>query len=163
MVMLLYVNMMVVSSFYGDNCTYSTLPLPTRLLNLLDHGTWRRMGDSVSALYATGIHCENCNPENSNAEPFFLRELRRRLYCAVYRSDKTLAVFYGRPPMMVSEDAKVLNADLERLDSAGWNMDGKLRPASFSRLRCQLAVFKERLLEQSLAGEKDSDVVRNIE
>jgi hypothetical protein len=64
---------------------------------------------------------------------------------------------------IVSEDAKVLNADLERLDSAGWNMDGKLRPASFSRLRCQLAVFKERLLEQSLAGEKDSDVVRNIE
>jgi hypothetical protein len=90
-------------------------------------------------------------------------------------------MFYGRPPMMgwrysdrkmlldisdeaiVSEDADVLNAELEELDTAGWNMEGELHPASFCRLRYQLAVFKERLLEQSLAGEKDSDVVRNIE
>jgi hypothetical protein len=141
---------------------------PTCPLIMSDHGTWRRMGDCVSALYATGIHCENCNPESSNSEPFFLRELRRRLYCAIYRSDKTLAVFYGRPPMMgwrysdrkmlldisdeatVSENAEVLNAELEKLDTAGWNIEGKLHPASFGRLRCQLAVFKERLLEQSV-------------
>jgi hypothetical protein len=64
---------------------------------------------------------------------------------------------------IVSEDAEVLNAELERLDASGWNMDGKLHPGSFCRLRCQLAVFKERLLEQSLAGGKDNDVVRNIE
>jgi hypothetical protein len=155
--------------------------LLSHTLNLSDHGTWRRMGDSVAALYATGIHCESCNPDSSNAEPFFLRELRRRLYSGVYRSDKTLAVFFGRPPMMgwrysdrkmlldisdqaiVSKDAEVLTAELERLDASGWNMDEKLHPGSFSRLRCQLAVFKERLLEQSLAGEKDNHVVRNIE
>jgi hypothetical protein len=64
---------------------------------------------------------------------------------------------------ITSEDPDVLNAELEKLDSAGWNIEGNLHPASFTRLRCQLAVFKERLLEQSLAGEKDSEVVRNVE
>ncbi|CAN9411494.1 unnamed protein product [Alternaria alternata] len=148
---------------------------------VVNHATWRRMGDSVSALYAAGIHCEACNGDGSNAEPFFMREFRRRLYAAIYRSDKALAVFYGRPPMMgwrysdrkmlldisdqavTSEDPDVLNAELSKLDSAGWNTEGHLHPATFGRMRCQLAVFKERLLEQTLAGEKDSDVVQNVE
>lgn len=165
MVCLIYFNMLVVSNFYGDNY----------------HGTWRRMGDCVSALYAAGIHCEGSNSEGENCEPFFMREFRRKLYATVYRSDKTLAVFYGRPPVMAwrysdrkmlldisdqavaSEDGAILQAELSKLDSAGWNTEGSLHPATFIRLCCQLAVFKERLLEQSLAGEKDSDVVRNIE
>ncbi|KNG49180.1 fungal specific transcription [Stemphylium lycopersici] len=162
MLCLVYVNMIVVSSFCGDNY----------------HGVWRRLGDSVSALYATGIHCEQ---SHGDSEPFFMREFRRRIYCSIYRSDKTLAVFYGRPPMMawrysdrkmlldisdqavVSEDATILNQELAKLDSAGWNTDKSLHAATLSRVWCQLAVFKERLLEQSLAGEKDSDVVRNVE
>ncbi|KAI4935309.1 uncharacterized protein J4E92_002597 [Alternaria infectoria] len=121
------------------------------------------------------------NEHGSNAEPFFMREFRRRLYAAIYYGDKTLAVFYGRPPMMgwrysdrkmlldisdramASDDTEVLNAELSKLDSDGWNTECHLHPTTFGRMRCQLAVFKERLLEQSLAGEKDSEVVRNVE
>ncbi|KAF1838317.1 hypothetical protein BDW02DRAFT_565142 [Decorospora gaudefroyi] len=165
MVWLLFQDMLVTSNFYGDNY----------------HSTWRRLGDSVSALYATGIHCERSVCEGSSPEPFFIRELRRRLYAASYRFDKTLAIFYGRPPMLgwrysdrkmpldisdsviTSEDSELLTSELSKLDSAGWNMQGSIHPASFARLQCQLAVFKERLLEQSLAGEKDDEVVRNIE
>lgn len=139
------------------------------------------MGDSVSALYAAGMHCEAGPSEGSNVEPLFLRELRRRIYAAVYRSDKTLAIFFGRPPMMgwrysdrrqlldlsdsaiASDDPAIVNEEISKLDSAGWNREGRIHPASFIRLRCQHAVFKERLLEQSLAGEKDSDVVRNLQ
>jgi hypothetical protein len=62
-----------------------------------------------------------------------------------------------------SDDSKAFNEELSKLDNAGWNTEGHLHPASFVRLRCQLAIFKERLLEQSLAGEKDSDAVRNVE
>jgi hypothetical protein len=51
----------------------------------------------------------------------------------------------------VSEDPEVLNAELDKLDTAGWNTEGKIHPASFGRLRCQLAVFKERFLEQSVS------------
>ncbi|KAH7560034.1 hypothetical protein BM1_03668 [Bipolaris maydis] len=183
MVCLVYINMLVVSNYYGDNREYSTVNTYAILGTDFgeDHGTWRRMGDSVSALYAAGIHCEASSSEGENCEPFFMREFRRRLYAAIYRSDKTLAVFYGRPPLMgwrysdrkmlldisdqaiISEDANVLSAELSKLDGAGWNTEGFLNPATFVRLSCQLSVFKERLLEQSLAGEKDSEVVRNIE
>ncbi|KAL6709709.1 hypothetical protein ACN47E_001137 [Coniothyrium glycines] len=165
MVWLVYVNMMVISNFYGDN----------------HHGVWRRMGDCVSAVYAAGMHCEGEFTANANGEPFFLRESRRRVYSAVYRSDKTLAMFFGRPSMMgwrysdrkqlldisdqaiTSDDPSMLNEELSTIDSAGWNTRGHLHPASFIRLRCQYAVFKERLLEQSLAGEKDSNVISNLQ
>lgn len=63
---------------------------------------------------------------------------------------------------VVTEDVAVLNTELSKLDSAGWNTEKYLNSATFIRMRCQFAVFKERFLEQSLAGEKDSDVVRNI-
>lgn len=143
-----------------------------------DHGTWRRLGESISSLYATGMHCES---ENAKYEPIFLREARRRLHAAVYRSDKTLAIFFGRPPMMAwrysdrrqpldiseeaitSDDPEILNQAMSKLDSTGWSTEAKIYPASCIRLRCQHAVYKERLLEQSLAGEKDSDVIHNLQ
>ncbi|PSN60516.1 hypothetical protein BS50DRAFT_579053 [Corynespora cassiicola Philippines] len=160
MVWLIYTNMLVTSNFYGDNY----------------HGVWRRMGDCISALYAEGIHCEE-----SFEEPFFLQESRRRIYGAAYRSDKTLATFFGRPPMMAwrysdrkqpldiddniiaTDDPEILNAALARLDNHGWNTEGKIWSASFIRLRCQLSVYKEQFLEQSLAGEKDGSVVQNLQ
>jgi hypothetical protein len=136
------------------------------------------MGEAISCLYATGIHCES---ENVNFEPIFLREARRRMYAAIYRSDKTLAIFFGRPPMMAwrysdrrqlldisdetvtSDDPEELDRAISLLDNAGWSTEGKVHPASVVRLRCQHAVYKERLLEQSLAGEKDSDVIHNLQ
>ena len=182
MVCLLYITGLLVSNLYGDNCACASGDIHDSGTNCqTDHGTWRRLGDSVCAIYAAGIHCEGSNSEGDNCEPFFMREFRRRLYAAAYRSDKTLAVFYGRPPLMgwrysdrkmpldisdeavVTDDVGMLNAELSKLDSAGWNTEKHLNSATFIRLRCQFAVFKERLLEQSLAGEKDSDVVRNIQ
>jgi hypothetical protein len=142
-----------------------------------DHGTWRRLGETVSALYATGMHCES---ESANNEPIFLREARRRTHAAIYRYDKMLATFFGRPPMMawrysdrrqlldISDDAvtaddpEILNEAISKLDSAGWSTEGKIQSSSFLRLRGQFAVFKERLLEQSLAGEKDGEVILNL-
>lgn len=127
------------------------------------------------------MHCEGEFSEGNNGEPLFLRESRRRIYSAVYRSDKTLAVFFGRPPMMgwrysdrrqqldisddaiASDDPAFLDDELAKFDNAGWNTEGKLHPASYCRIRCQLAVYKERILEQSLAGEKDTDVVQNLQ
>jgi hypothetical protein len=124
------------------------------------------------------MHCES---ENANNEPIFLREARRRMHAAVYRTDKALATFFGRPPMMAwrysdrrqvldlsddavtADDPDILNEAIAILDSAGWNTEGRVQPSSFIRLRGQFAVFKERLLEQSLGGEKDSDVIHNLQ
>ncbi|KAF2266303.1 hypothetical protein CC78DRAFT_153536 [Lojkania enalia] len=159
MVWLIYQNMLVNSNFYGDNY----------------HGVWRRMSDTISALYAEGIHCEE-----GFDEPFFLREARRRIYAAAYRSDKMLATFFGRPPMMAlrysdrpmpldiddtilaTSDPKVLNETISRLDNEGWNAEGKIWASSWIRLRFQLAMFKERILEHSLAGRRDGDVAEKL-
>ena len=134
------------------------------------------MGDSISALYAEGIHCED-----EYDEPFFMRESRRRIYSAVYRSDKTLATFFGRPPMMsrrysnrqvpldlddkvlATSDSDVLNDTLSRLDSEGWNTDGKIWASSWIRLRRRPAMPKERILEQSLAGREDGDMAQKLQ
>ncbi|KAF2740366.1 hypothetical protein EJ04DRAFT_531021 [Polyplosphaeria fusca] len=154
-------SMLVMSNFYGDNY----------------HGVWRRMGDTISALYAEGIHCEESFPD----EPFFLREARRRIHASVFRSDKTLATFFGRPPMMSSRysdrplpfdvddnilatsDTELLSETLSRLDSDGWNTDGEIWASSFIRLRYQMSLFKERVLEQSLAAQTDDNLVEKVQ
>ncbi|KAF2474541.1 uncharacterized protein BDR25DRAFT_109618 [Lindgomyces ingoldianus] len=160
MVWLMYQNMLVTSNFYGDNY----------------HGVWRRIADCVSSLYAQGIHCE----ENYEI-PFFLRESRRRMYAATYKSDKTLATFFGRPPMMAwrysdrklpldldddiiaTDDTELLNNALSRLDSDGWNTEGKIWASSWIRLRFQLSMFRERVLELSLSGRTDGDVAQKLQ
>ncbi|KAF2645998.1 hypothetical protein P280DRAFT_476447 [Massarina eburnea CBS 473.64] len=160
MVWLLYNNMIVKSNLYGDNY----------------HGVWRRLGDTISALYAEGIHCEE-----SFDEPIFLREARRRLYAATYRSDKSLADFFGRPPMMnwrysdrkppldledhvvVSDDLEALNLAVSKLDANGWNTEGRIIGVSWIRLRAQMSVAKERFLEISLAGRGITDLTQEIQ
>ncbi|KAF2876243.1 hypothetical protein BDV95DRAFT_602247 [Massariosphaeria phaeospora] len=159
MVWMIYNNMIVTSNFYGDNY----------------HGVWRRMSDCISTLYAEGIHCEQ------PSEPFFLRESRRRIYAGTYRSDKTLATFFGRPPMMAhrysdrgqpldlddniiaSDDPEVVNEALSRLDHNGWNTNGEIWSASWVRLRWQLSCYKEQFLDQSLAGRTGGDVVHQLQ
>lgn len=134
------------------------------------------MGDCISALYAEGIHCEGAFDE-----PFFLREARRRIYNAVYRSDKTLATFFGRPPMMAwrfsdrkipldlddniiaTSDPEVLNEALSKLDDDGWNTEGKIWSASWIRLRCQLSVIKEKVLAHSLAGRTEDNAIEKLQ
>ncbi|KAF2810118.1 uncharacterized protein BDZ99DRAFT_442630 [Mytilinidion resinicola] len=159
MIWLLYMNALLQSNFYGDNY----------------HGVWRRMGDGVICAYAEGYHCEE--PFDI---PFFLRETRRRVFSAMYRSDKTMATFFGRPPLiagrycsrkmpfdlhettLLTEDTSALNAALARLDSQGWNTDGVIYTATWLRLRYSTARFRERVLELSLAGETDPDLSEKL-
>lgn len=159
MIWLLYMNMLVQSNYYGDNY----------------HGVWRRMGDCITCCFAEGIHCE----EGFDV-PYSLRESRRRIYAAAYRSDKTLATFFGRPQMMacrysnrkltldlddeviVTEDPAILDTALALLDSEGWNTDGTIWPTSWIRLRFTMGVFRERVLELSLAGKTDVDLTEKL-
>jgi hypothetical protein len=136
------------------------------------------MGETISALYAEGIHCEENEKCN---EPFFLRETRRRIYAASYRSDKSLATFFGRPPMMnwrysdrkqpldlddriiTSDNSEVVNEALTKLDVDGWNTDGICHPTSWVRLRTKMSIVKESFLELSLAGRKSGSFVSEVQ
>lgn len=114
-------------------------------------------------------------------EPLFLQESRRRIYAAVYRTDKSLADFFGRPPMIhrrysdrglpldidddiiTSDDQDLVNSAIAKLDSDGWSTDNQIRPVSWIRLRVKLGHVKERFLEASLAGKKDAFIIEEIE
>lgn len=133
------------------------------------------MSETISTLYAEGIHCEE-----SFDEPFFFREARRRMYAAVFRSDKTLANFFGRPPMMnwrfsdrplpldvdenllMCEDPETLDAELAKLDAEGWNTEGRIYSASWVRLRAKMTISRERFLEISLSGRGFTDLTQEI-
>ncbi|CAI6341435.1 unnamed protein product [Periconia digitata] len=159
-VWLLYTNMIVKSNFYGDNY----------------HGVWRGMSETISSLYAEGIHCEE-----SFDEPFFFREARRRVYASVFRSDKTLANFFGRPPMMnwrysdrplpldvdenllMCDNPDTINAALAKLDNEGWNAEGKIYSISWVRLRAKMSISRERFLEISLSGRRITDLPKEIQ
>lgn len=103
------------------------------------------------------------------------------MYAAVYRTDKSLADFFGRPPMIhrrysdrglpldlddevvASDDPSVVNDAISKLDTDGWATDNQIRPASWIRLRLRLGYVKERFLEASLAGKKQDFIIEEIE
>lgn len=76
-----------------------------------------------------------------DSTPFFIAELRKRLFICAYNNDKIDAVFAGRPPRLTRlycrlqipldlTDAQTmsegpeLEAALAELDEDGWNQDG---------------------------------------
>lgn len=61
------------------------------------------------------------------------------------------------------DDQAIVNEAISNLDANGWSTDGRIRPASWIRLRAALGQVKERFLEASLAGKKDVFVIEEIE
>ena len=62
-----------------------------------------------------------------------------------------------------TSDPDALNQALARLDENGWNIEGKFWSTSWIRLRYDMAVVKERILELSLAGKADDDAALKIQ
>ncbi|KAL4778768.1 hypothetical protein BJX76DRAFT_365942 [Aspergillus varians] len=140
--------------------------------------TWHRLGELSSCVFELGLHRDGHKAEDM---PIFLREIRRRLFASLYHVDKNIATFFGRPPHVswrysdskppldISEDALVgddqdLEQAMQELDSEGWNSNAMFRRASWYRVRCLNAGFREEILELSLrpvhaeAAEKLRDI-----
>jgi hypothetical protein len=105
------------------------------------------------------------NPEGPEG-PFFLSEIRKRLFVSLYRGDKSLATFLSRPPRVprhycdirmpldLADDdlmleGRELEAALALLDQNGWNTDRNIRRSSFARTRYTLSMFREEILEHT--------------
>lgn len=144
---LLYDNLLLTSIMCGD-----TSP-----------PVWRRLGELATEIYALGIHRE---PRDIDI-PIFLLESRRRVFCASYNLDKSIATFLGRPPRISWRHADVkLPLDLrdedlaaaqpefelacQNLDKDGWSTDGTHCRVSWIRLRCITGTFREEILDFSL-------------
>ncbi|KAJ5158838.1 Peptidase M19 renal dipeptidase [Penicillium coprophilum] len=167
-ILFLYQTFQVQSVFYGDQ---STLQSPFRLLmhqndNLAGLKTWRRLNDAACALLAAGLHesiQEACDI------PFFLLEVRKRIFSRLYSIDISLATFLGRPPRMSKNFCRInlpldidencyslsdsaLSAELEKLDHAGWNSEGHIRLSAVMRWSTVTAMIREETLELLLGG-----------
>ncbi|KKY23200.1 putative c6 transcription factor [Phaeomoniella chlamydospora] len=122
-IVLLFVNYLLRSLFDGDQ----------------SYRTWRRLNDVTGALFAFGLH----EPiEDANGLPFFLVQLRKRLFARVYSADISLATFLGRPPR-----GQDLADALSELDENGWNTRGQIRKSAVTRWSMIASLTREELLE----------------
>jgi hypothetical protein len=138
------------------------------------HASWQRLGDLSTDILALGMHKE---PAATNASPMFLIQARKKLFSAAFRVDKSISTFFGRPPRIPGHYCDVgLPLDVDdslfrqesfcggRLSSvlnmAGWNVDCKIRPASWIRMRHIVSKVTEEILELSLSGAQDNLVYK---
>lgn len=123
--------------------------------------TWRRLNDTISILFARGLHR---SLEGNQHTPTFIVELRKWIFSRVYASDISFAVFLGRPPRMshrhcilhapldvdrsayeLSEDA--WNEQLQQLDCTGWNTRGQVRAHAVLRWSMTTSKIREQTLD----------------
>lgn len=135
--------------------------------------TWRRLNDATGALLAGGLHE---NPQSGTSIPFFLSELRRRIFARMYAIDISLATFLGRPPRMskrfccidLPKDINALaysqtveNQLLSPIDACGWNTAGHVRNTAVMRWSTITAMIREDTL-QVLLGRNVPNVEQSI-
>ncbi|KXG45678.1 Peptidase M19, renal dipeptidase [Penicillium griseofulvum] len=166
-ILFLYQTFQVQSVFYGDQ---STLQADFLSVHQIDKSvglkTWRRLNDAACALLAAGLHESIQEPRDT---PFFLVEVRKRIFSRLYSIDISLAAFLGRPPRMTKKfcciklpldiDEKcyslsdtTLTRELEKLDLAGWNSQGHIRASAVMRWSTTTAMIREEALELLLGG-----------
>ncbi|KAJ5760855.1 hypothetical protein N7520_008011 [Penicillium odoratum] len=153
---------------------YNDVVLRTQQYGDSSYQAWRRLGDLVATIYASGIHLDTDSAESS---PFFLRQWRRGCFISAFYMDKMMATFVGRPPLMnyryctlvppldLSDDVLVAGGDaldqaISELDSNGWNTKGARYRMTSSRLRFHLAVAREQTLDVALGNPDVHDLVR---
>jgi hypothetical protein len=125
---------------------------------------FQKTGQLYNALLACGLHQEI---KVDDRIPFFIVELRKRLFICAYENDKYTAAFMGRPPRLTRQycriqlpldldDAQIMSdgADLENalktLDDDGWNRCGTIQRCTYARIFASNALITEEILEISL-------------
>lgn len=103
------------------------------------------------------------------------KEARRRIVCQIFIADKFLAAFVGRPALLTRRfcsiqlpldlddgallsDKETFQRHLLRVDSGGWDMDGRLHSASILRVRTLIALVRDEILEIGLSYVEDHGI-----
>lgn len=113
----------------------------------------------------------------SDEVPSIASEARKRVFAAVFRMDKGIATFTGRPPMFsrryttpqslpldVSDEVLLAGGEtlaraIASLDENGFNTDGKVHSTTILRARTLLALVRDEVLEIALGGNEHDDIV----
>ncbi|KAH7130564.1 hypothetical protein B0J11DRAFT_254779 [Dendryphion nanum] len=138
------------------------------------YSNYQCSGYLYQALVAFGLHQEIKVDDNT---PFFITELRKRLFVCAYENDKYSSSFAGRPPRLTRyycliqipldlTDAQLMSdgLDLDRalanLDGEGWNQRGIIQRCTFTRIFATNALITEEILEISLGALSSEEIVR---
>jgi hypothetical protein len=153
---------------------------------------WRRLGDFISAITTKGLHtgndvspqvstCVCVSPPITHAYilihqvPFWLCELRKRIFSSAYNLDKSISTFMGRPPRLPRKYCAVqlpldidlkqlrlpadqMEIEIEKLDEGGWNTEGEVRSNLYARTSLICNMIREDILELELASLPSEDI-----
>lgn len=106
--------------------------------------------------------------------------MRRGCFAAAFVTDKAVATFVGRPPMInyrycslalpydIDDEVLFSNGDTEQevlshVDVNGWDKNGIKRRPSVLRIRFQLSICREEVLELALGEGYQRDMPRKAE
>ncbi|CAK4031034.1 hypothetical protein AC578_3278 [Lecanosticta acicola] len=141
------------------------------------YAAWQRTGEVCDAIVAMGLHQGN---RADSETPFFLAELRKKIFVMTYGHDKSVATFLGRPPRLSHRYCKMeapldLSGDelflegpelekvLSSLDGNGWNTKGNLHRTTWNRVWFQHCRIREDILEIALGSEEGEDITLRAE
>jgi hypothetical protein len=135
---------------------------------------WCYHAETIAAMTFLGFHVENNQPMG-NRTPSLASEFQRRLFCFIFNTDKVLASFTGRPPLLsrryastrlpldladewLLSDEETLKCKVGDLDDEGWSQNDAIHPVSSLRARFSFAVIRDEVFEIALAvGVKPSE------
>jgi hypothetical protein len=137
----------------------------------------RKSASLANALLSCNLHQEIKVDDHT---PFFMAELRKRLFICAYDNDKYTAAFSGRPPKLTRHycrlqipldltdaqtmsDGHELEDAVDDLDQEGWNQQGKVQRSTFARLSATNALITEEILEISLGNLSQHTIVQRAE
>ncbi|KUL87943.1 hypothetical protein ZTR_03986 [Talaromyces verruculosus] len=157
---------------------YADVIMKTQQYGDSSYQAWRRLSDLAATVYASGLHKVD-GPADENC-PFFLKQLRRNCFAAAFFTDKCVATFVGRPPLInyrycslalpydVDDDVLFSGGDVEqevllRVDVNGWDKNGVARRPGVNRIRLQLSICREEILELALGEGYQRDMPRKAE
>ncbi|WPB06571.1 uncharacterized protein RHO25_011228 [Cercospora beticola] len=146
LICLLYERLLITSIMQGDTSSQ----------------VWTSFSEVADTAVLHGLHLEV--PENANM-PFFLRELRSRIFNVIFSMDKLLSTFLGRPPRIsyrysvvqephdltdaeICSDPDTLQRRLSELSlSGGWSTRGPVARATWRKANTSRHIIREEILE----------------
>ncbi|KAJ4991457.1 hypothetical protein SVAN01_03104 [Stagonosporopsis vannaccii] len=159
---------------YENSIAHCSLRSQGNKLTKAGYDNWRKTSAFAAALQCANLHQEITVDENT---PFFIAELRKRLFICSYSNDKNSAASAGRPPKLTRlycqlqipldlTDAQTmsegpeLQAAIAELDADGWNQEGLVQRSTFARISATNALITEEILEISLGHLSQDNIIR---
>ncbi|KAF2715841.1 hypothetical protein K431DRAFT_324170 [Polychaeton citri CBS 116435] len=156
---------------------YEELVLIECLKGDTHYAAWQRTGEMCDAVVALGLHQGN---EPDADTPFFMAQLRKKIFAVVYGHDKILSTFLGRPPRLsyryckmempldlsdkeVISEGPELEAALRSLNSKGWSTSGRINRLTWMRFWFQHSRLREDILEIALGSDEPQEVLQRAQ